>query len=210
MFRGSSRSKDRARFVTLVPSTDVSGHFLDLKVLFGASHHRARAGLEPRIGRPPCSPASGDPCVVHTNNEPATAETTGGPRKDAARARTDAGLGDTTASVREQPPAARPWAPKRRGRGAGRSELGVGGWACSSAQPCSARPARPHSGVGRPEFMDGRREPCNVCRRRHMAIITRGGKTGKCGSRIPRGAPLLSLPRAVPQADETFGSPHSF
>ena len=47
--------------------------------------------------------------MVHTNDEPATAATTGGPRKDAARARTDAGLGDTTASVREQLPAARPW-----------------------------------------------------------------------------------------------------
>ena len=177
MFRGSSRSKDRARFVTLAPSTDVSGHFLDLKVLFGASHHRARAGLEPRVGRPPCSPASGDPCVVHTNDEPATAETTGGPRKDAARART---AQRPSGSRPRRTALVRTWARRRRGRGAGRSELGVGGWACSSAQPCSARPARPHSGVGRPEFMDGRREPCNVCRRRHMAIITRGGKTGKC------------------------------
>ena len=46
--------------------------------LLGASDHRARAGLEPRIGRPPCSPAAfpvvtaaRDPRVVHTNAESA-------------------------------------------------------------------------------------------------------------------------------------------
>lgn len=41
-------------------------------------------------------------------------------------------------------------------------------------------------------------------------LLRRGGKTRKCGPRTPRGAPSLSWPRAVPQADETFGSPHSF
>ena len=41
-------------------------------------------------------------------------------------------------------------------------------------------------------------------------LLRRGGKTRKCGPRTPRGAPSLSWARAVPQADETFGSPHSF
>ena len=152
--------------------------------------------------------------MVHTNDDPLrTAETTGDPRADAARSRTVAGLGDTTASVGEQlprrPALVRTWDPRRRGRGAGRSELGEG-WACSPEQPCSMRPARPHSGVERPEFMYGRREPCTVCRRRHTAILSREGKSGKCGTRTTREVPLLPLPRAVPQADETFGSPHSF
>lgn len=55
------------------------------QTLFGASDHRGRAGLEPRVGRPPCSPTGRDPCVVHTTPEPArTAETTCGPREDAS------------------------------------------------------------------------------------------------------------------------------
>ena len=78
---------------------------------FGASERRAQAGLEPRIGRPPCSPATfpivtpGEGtrvCGVHTNAEAArrTEGTTG--CEDAARPAGE--LGETTVAVGEQLP----------------------------------------------------------------------------------------------------------
>ena len=55
-------------------------------------------------------------------------------------------------------------------------------------------------------------EPCAVRRWRHMAIPSRGVKTGKCGPRTPLGAPTLSWTQAVtqasPRAEKTFGSPY--
>ena len=107
------------------------------------------------------------------------------------------------------------WASRRRGRGTGRSEPSDrgAGWARSPAPLCSAPPARPHSGGGRTGFRDGRREPCAVCRRRHTATPSRGGKTKMLIQDTARGT-LLSWLRAVPQAapwaEETSGSPSSF
>ena len=181
MFRGSSRTKDRARVRTLVPSADGPDHSLGLKHLFGASDHRSRAGLEPRVGRPPCSPTGEGP--VCGSHNPRTRKNSRNYMRSPRR-RKPAHERSQSMVTRQRPSRSglprRPalvstWASRRRGRGTGRSEPGDrgAGWARSPAPLCSAPPARPHSGGGRTGFRDGRREPCAVSRRRHTATQTR-------------------------------------
>ena len=93
VFRGSSETEDRAR---LRFHRTLTGQPRTLSQTFGASDRRAQAGLEPRIGRRPCSPAA-FPVVnpvegtrvrgIHTTAAAArgTEGTTGGPHEDAAR-----------------------------------------------------------------------------------------------------------------------------
>ena len=131
---------------------------------FGASERRAQAGLEPRIGRPPCSPATfpvvtpGEGtrvCGVHTNAEAArrTEGTTG--CDDAARPAADRRAwrndsGRRGAAIPLPGPGAE-LSTRRRGRGHGLAR--------SPAPPCSARSARPHCRGGGPRCRDGRRKP---------------------------------------------------
>ena len=102
------------------PSSDGPGRFLCLKHLLGASDRRAQAGLEPRIGRTPCSPATFPVvthaegtrvCGVHTTAEVArgTEETTGGSREDAARPADNRREEKREWSSESSYPASRPW-----------------------------------------------------------------------------------------------------
>ena len=180
---------------------------LSVSHLFGPSDHRARAELEPRVGLPPCSPASFP--VVTRGEGPVC-----GPHK---RRALKVNRRNYRRSPRRRSPASddrRAW----RGRGAGRSKHGDLGAAWRARRAAQRRfpacPARPHSVWGRPGSRDGRREPCAVRLQRHAAIPSRGVKTGKWGPRTLLRAPSLSWTQAVtqasPRAEKTFGSPYGF
>ena len=123
VFSGSFRTTDRPRLASpCYPHRTAPATFC--LNLLGASDHRARAGLEPRIGRPPCSPAAfpvvtrgeGPVCVPHKcRARKVNRRDYRRPREDAARPRTIADHGDTTAAVGEQ-------LPRRPGPGA---DLGI-------------------------------------------------------------------------------------
>ena len=133
-------------------------------------------------------------------------KTTGGPREDAARPGTIVEFGDTTGASGEQlphlPALVRTWACRRRGHEAGRSEPGDRGAAGGPGAQLSAAFFRASGQAPLRERTPGIHErpgdPCAV--RRHTATPSRGGKTGKCGPRTPRGTPSLSWPPAEPQA----------
>ena len=135
-------------------------------------------------------------------------KTTGGPREDAARPGTIIEFGDTTGASGEQlphlPALVRTWACRRRGHEAGRSEPGDRGAAGGPGAQLSAAFFRASGQAPLRERTPGIHErpgdPCAVRRRRHTATPSRGGKTGKCGPRTPRGTPSLSWPPAEPQA----------
>ena len=153
VLRGSFETKDAPG--SRLPKT-LTGRPRTLSVsqTVGASDRRAQAGLEPRIGRPPCSPATfpdvtlGEGARVCGSTQPPRpqGEQKGPqaiPTKTQPSLQTITELGETTVAVVEQLPRFRPWCgpelqvmrPRARGlwcRGDGR--------ALHPAPPCPARP----------------------------------------------------------------------